>query len=147
MLRSITVLGPPIPQGSKRHVGRGIFIEANKKLPRYREDIVDTIIEDGWHTNPILTGPVSVKIGFYLPRPKTHYGTGKNAGVLKDNTPTYHDKCGDIDKLCRAVLDAITIAGAWRDDGQVAELGASKYYGQPRTVITIEALPTPAKRP
>lgn len=87
MLRSITVLGPPIPQGSKRHVGRGIFIEANKKLPRYREDIVDTIIEDGWHTDPILAGPVSVKIGFYLPRPKTHYGTGKNAGVLKDNAP------------------------------------------------------------
>ena len=45
------------------------------------------------------------------------------------------------------MLDAITIAGAWRDDGQVAELSASKYYGQPRTVITIEALPTPPSAP
>ena len=84
MLRSITVLGPPIPQGSKRHVGRGIFIEANKKLPRYREDIVDTIIEDGWHTDPILAPGRSVsRSGSTCPGPRHTTGPARTPASSK----------------------------------------------------------------
>jgi Holliday junction resolvase RusA-like endonuclease len=34
----------------------------------------------------------------------------------------------DLDKLTRAVLDGLTRAGVWADDGQVVELRATKCY-------------------
>jgi Holliday junction resolvase RusA-like endonuclease len=34
----------------------------------------------------------------------------------------------DIDKLCRAVLDAITMSGVIHDDAQVVSLFAHKFY-------------------
>lgn len=34
----------------------------------------------------------------------------------------------DLDKLCRAVLDALTDAGIWHDDSQVCSLSAIKVY-------------------
>jgi Holliday junction resolvase RusA-like endonuclease len=59
--------------------------------------------------------PVSVRITFLMPRPKT----------VKRHTPTVPP---DIDKLCRAVLDALTDVGVWVDDSQVVDLGATKIY-------------------
>ena len=39
---------------------------------------------------------------------------------------------GDVDKLARLVLDAITDAGLWRDDSQCVRLTTSKVYvGEP----------------
>jgi Holliday junction resolvase RusA-like endonuclease len=47
----------------------------------------------------------------------------------------------DLDKLCRAVADAITDAGLWADDAQVVSLVAAKRYSSPPGVhITITEL-------
>lgn len=66
---------------------------------------------------PPMTGPVGVQMLFRLPRP-----AGASPGTF--TTPP------DVDKLSRAVLDAL--AGVvYVDDAQVVRLVASKVYAAP----------------
>ncbi|HVJ98946.1 MAG TPA: RusA family crossover junction endodeoxyribonuclease [Acidimicrobiia bacterium] len=92
-----------------------------------------------------FTGPVELRLGFDMPRPLAHYGTGKNAGVLKRSAPDVPHTAPDLDKLVRCVNDAITDAGLWRDDAQVAVIVAAKRYvttGVPGVLITVTELHT-----
>jgi Holliday junction resolvase RusA-like endonuclease len=78
-----------------------------------------------------LEGAVGVVATFYVARPKGHYGTGRNAGQLRKSAPAYPTtrSGGDVDKLARAVLDAL--AGvAYRDDSQVTSLYLRKCYAE-----------------
>ena len=68
------------------------------------------------HSNVIHSGalnlPVKADIEFVFPRPKSHYGSGKNADVLKPSAPKH---CvsrgnGDIDKLSRSTLDGLSVS-------------------------------------
>jgi len=77
-----------------------------------------------------VAGPVYVSISFFLPRPKHHLGTGRNAGVVKPryvNAWPDASNRNDIDKLTRLVLDAMT-GVIYEDDGQVVACDASKRY-------------------
>jgi crossover junction endodeoxyribonuclease RusA len=85
-------------------------------------------------------GAVCVVIMFTLPRPRSHYGAGRNAGRIKESAPNFPAGRPDLDKLTRAVLDGLTAGGAWRDDAQVAELHASKEWGTPGCRIQIRQL-------
>jgi len=82
-----------------------------------------------------IGGPVKVSLSFRMWRPKGHYGVGRNAGVLKASAPSSHTKKPDIDNLTKAVLDALTCLGFWRDDCQVihclAEKGYQTNFGDP----------------
>jgi crossover junction endodeoxyribonuclease RusA len=75
-----------------------------------------------------LTGPVSVALVFDFPRPKAHFRTGRNAGVLKPTAPQAHDITEDVDNLAKAVLDAMTNAGFWDDDRRVERLTVCKRW-------------------
>ena len=117
------VRGIPAPQGSKRHMGNGVMVEsAGQKLKSWREAVraecVAAMLDTG--TETITAGPVAVTATFLMPRPKSHYRTGKHSGVLRDDAPRYVDKRPDIDKLVRATLDALRYGGAYMDDSQVA---------------------------
>lgn len=70
----------------------------------------------------IVDGPVRVGLTFIFPRPKFHYN---KAGGLKINAPFHHTKKPDLDKLVRAVLDALT-GVAFVDDSQVVSLAPAK---------------------
>jgi len=74
--------------------------------------------------------PLSVEVTFSLPRPKTDYGTGKNAGIVKDGKPGHPVKKADIDNYVKGTLDALK-GKAWTDDKQVVELTARKVFGEP----------------
>jgi len=74
--------------------------------------------------------PLSVEVTFSLPRPKSHYGTGKNSDVLKDGSPGHPVKKADIDNYVKGTLDALK-GKAWEDDRQVVELTARKVFGEP----------------
>lgn len=134
---TIEVTGTPVPQGSTRAFvvnGRAITTAANTKTKPWRQDVVaaalNAIADDpdaGW---PLL-GPLGVEITFALPRIKAHYRTGRRANELRENAPRWSDKKPDIDKLQRAILDALTDAGVWRDDSQVAQVTARKEYAEP----------------
>jgi Holliday junction resolvase RusA-like endonuclease len=64
---------------------------------------------------------VRLSIAFYLPRPQK-YDAPKYRGAFVP-----HCTAPDLDKLARAVLDALT-AIVYHDDKQVTELVAAKYY-------------------
>lgn len=62
---------------------------------------------------------------FEFARPKAHFTT---RGVLRANAPCHPMGKGDVDNLAKAVLDALTQIGLWRDDGQVVKLEVVKRY-------------------
>jgi len=135
--RFVFVHGTPAPQGSKRHVGNGRMIESSPKLLPWRTKIADTVVACGWANHPLNDGAVRVVLDFIMPRPKYHF---LKSG-LRANAPTRHTVTPDIDKLARAVLDALTNAGVWRDDAQVAQIEAYKTYGtEPGVWVRVIAL-------
>jgi crossover junction endodeoxyribonuclease RusA len=111
------VPGTPAPQGSKRHVGRGILIEQSKAVGPWRERVA---LAAHQHGLTLMDGPVAVDLTFVLPRPKS---------APKTRTPAA-TKRPDIDKLIRAILDALT-GVAFSDDAQVVELTANKRLADP----------------
>jgi crossover junction endodeoxyribonuclease RusA len=122
----LRVNGPPAPQGSKRHVGRGVVIEMSAAVGPWREAVRSEVQRAG-----IMFGarrPLSVTILFSLPRPRGHFRTGRNAGVLRDGAPVFPAGRPDLDKLVRSTLDGLAMGGAYADDSQVVSLRARKVY-------------------
>jgi Holliday junction resolvase RusA-like endonuclease len=74
--------------------------------------------------------PVGVEVIFYQSRNSGHFGTGRNAHLLKASAPTYPAVRPDVDKYLRAILDALT-GVLYADDGQVVSVRAEKRYGDP----------------
>jgi Holliday junction resolvase RusA-like endonuclease len=129
-----TVYGQPVPQGSMTPMvsrdGR-VFAKHGKEieLKQWRGLIAQRAgLAMEKEDRPLIQGPVHLRINFYFPRPKGHYGTGKNAGDLKKSAPTFHTIRPDIDKLVRSVLDALT-GVCWRDDSQVYRIEVYKDWG------------------
>ncbi|MGZ4610442.1 MAG: RusA family crossover junction endodeoxyribonuclease [Actinomycetes bacterium] len=125
---TFTVYGDPRPQGSKRHVGRGILVESGgQAFHDWRYDMTCAAREAMSARQP-LTGPVEVRATFSLKRP----ASAKKAGA-------YHAKRPDLDKLLRALLDALQASGVVEDDGQVARLLVTKTY--PGELVSSPRLP------
>lgn len=86
---------------------------------------------------------LAVCIRFYTSRPQGHFGTGRNAGVLKDHSPARPAKKPDVDKWVRHLLDALT-GVVYADDGQVVTLLAEKRYAEgdepPRTEVEVTVI-------
>lgn len=97
---SLWVHGEPKPQGSKRHVGNGIMVEASAGLKMWRDTVTQYIAMFKRRTR--FEGHVTVSLEFVTKRD------------------------ADIDKLCRAILDALTQSGLILDDRMVTELHATK---------------------
>ena len=117
------VRGNPAPQGSKSAFRRGsrvVLVETSKRLPRWREAVQTAALT---HLTPIPAGvPVRVEIHFVMPRPKS---------LPKSRpTPPAVKRIGDLDKLCRAILDGLD-GPAYADDSQVTVLVADKRIAEP----------------
>lgn len=56
----------------------------------------------------LITSPIELTARFYFCRPQSHFGSGKNAGVLKASAPSIHAQSPDLDKLTRALGDSLT---------------------------------------
>ena len=106
--------------------GRITRTEASKKTRPWMGVISHAAGEAGVRRSD---GVVDVAMMFLFARPASHYGTGRNAGVLKGSASGWplSRSTGDLDKLVRAVLDALT-GIAYADDSQVCVLSASKRY-------------------
>lgn len=137
------VHGVPAPQGSKRHVGGGVMVESSKKVKPWREAVKWAVLSRPEDAKTLgILGPVRVSVTFFLQRPGGHYGTGRNAGVLKASAPEYPAVKPDLDKIVRSTLDALTDAGVYRDDSQVVTLISEKLYGNPGALIAVQGLST-----
>lgn len=148
---TFTVRGIPAPQGSKRafrnkHSGRIQQVESSKRVAPWRSDVRDAAMKAldneilGGRPNPgyAFTGPVAVELAFRWPRPKGHHG----ARGLRPSAPVWPATLPDLDKLARAVLDALT-GIVWNDDAQVVDLGLRKRYADgepPGVTVTVRDL-------
>lgn len=73
--------------------------------------------------------PLGVIIHVTFKRPKSHYGSRQGVPYLKPAAPVWHTNKPDVDNVAKAILDAISDAGAWGDDKQVTYLKVTKEWG------------------
>ena len=111
----VVVYGEAAPQGSKRHVGGGRMIESSKKVKPWRDDVRDAALKaieehPGWVP---LDAPLLVSMVFTVRKPAS----------APKRRRTWPDRMPDLSKLCRSTEDALTTAGAWKDDARVVEYG------------------------
>ena len=136
------IFGTPTPQGSKKafynsKAKRAVVVDDNSdKLKSWREQ-VHLGVRHAIETTPVwreLTKdtPIEADLVFLMPRPKSHYRTGKNAHLLRADAPVLHTQTPDGDKLVRSVFDALTTAGAVFDDSQIAKHSYLKRWCPPR---------------
>lgn len=123
----------PVQQGSKTAGtagdGRAFVRDANAAtLKPYRTQLKEQAI-DAWRFHDQLEGPVRMWVRFTFDRPPSHYRTGRNAALTRASAPSHPGRAdGDLDKLVRAVCDALTDARVWADDTQLVDLRARKFY-------------------
>lgn len=146
--RPVFVPGLPMPQGSKRAMrhrssGKLILLDDNPGLKAWRSGIVGAWRRSGL---PMVEGPAEVDLEFVMPRPAGHWGTGSRAGVLRPSAPAWPAVKPDLDKLTRAVLDALTMAGAVEDDARVVSMSVVKTYQRtPQQDPGVEVRVTPVR--
>lgn len=69
-------------------------------------------------------GPVRMRIEFYMPRPKGHYGKRG----LRDSAPRYHTIKPDLKNLLSAVEDTLKTLGVYMDDCQLMHEEMARVY-------------------
>lgn len=112
-MKSFFIPGNPIPQGSMKIIGKRMIHTRQKDLYAWRQAVGEAA--QGAGITP-LTGSVTVDAWFYIERKKS----------VKRDEPNVRP---DLDKLTRAILDALT-GVAYVDDAQVTRINVSKGYAK-----------------
>lgn len=120
-----TPKGQPRPKAFARKMANGKFMAR----------VYDPGTAEGWKSEVAIaarphipaqpiSGPLRLELTFYFPRPKAHF---LKSG-LRENAPTFHTSKPDRDNCEKAVLDAMTCLGFWKDDAQVCAGATAKVY-------------------
>ena len=145
------VWGKAAPRGSVKAIPRGKVVNVHGQ--RLREDKGTLVIDQesavlkSWMQQIKQTAigawaqehtgysdkPFIVDITFCMDRPQSHYRTGRYAGHVKETAPKRPIVRPDLDKLTRAVNDALTKV-VFKDDSQVVEMNVKKIHGYPEGV-------------
>lgn len=166
-LVSFRVVGEPKPAGSKnaiplmrfdRELGRRVPIVRDSGVPivnvtdssgragtEWRADVRAACVAAMDEAQGMVDGPVAVRVTFFRSRPASHYGTGRNAGVLKDSAPAFphQSKLPDGTKLGRSLEDALNKI-CWADDRRVCDMWWSRRFGPDGAEVAIFTLPVRA---
>jgi Holliday junction resolvase RusA-like endonuclease len=115
-----TVNGPPA--GAERHrVGQGRRMYHTDKYVNHQQHIALLAVAAGVRALP--EGPVYLRLTAWFVRPQKRLRRVMDRGV-----PAYYRGKPDADNLAKLYMDALTQAGAWRDDTQVAMLRVVRRY-------------------
>ncbi len=123
----LEVRGIPKPQGSMRAFvvkGRPIITSSTKGLKAWRNLVALTAQAKA--PQELIEGPLHIDLDFKLPKPKAE----------PKRKRTWPSRRPDLDKLIRAILDALT-GIVFRDDSQVIGIYAAKDWGTPGVEIHI----------
>jgi len=153
---SFFVAGTPAPGGSKRafvlrRKGGAIVTRPNgspivnvtdaagekNKIWRSSVALFGSVAMGG--RSPMLE-PLAVQVTFYVKRPAGHFGTGRNAGVLKESAPAFPAGTPDLLKLMRSTEDALT-GIVWKDDAQIVDEVLHKRYGEKTGAQIVVSVP------
>lgn len=112
----------PIPKGSLDFFGNGGVRESNPRSEPHKQHVIgklqEAVLRHQRRREFPLNCPVEVAIAFFFVRP---------AGAHPLDRPST-TSTGDVDKLSRLVLDALTQSGTITDDSRVVDLRASGWY-------------------
>lgn len=135
----VVVRGDPAPQGSKELMrgkgGKPFMVESSKRVDPWRKAIVAACLTEDGVPRMTFTGPVAVGVAFMFRQAKSNeddYPTGQNIG--------------DVDKLIRAVYDALKMAGVIEDDRYVVDVLPTTKRWSPSASgarITVRSVPAP----
>lgn len=129
--RTITIWipGNPATQGSTRAFvvgGRARVVHDNPKTRPWR-NVIAGEVRRALAGRYAPTGPVLMTCNFMIPRPPSHWRKDGEPRKSAREFPRL-----DVDKLGRALLDALT-GVAYLDDSQVTQLLISKAYQATRS--------------
>ena len=138
---TVDVIGVPVPQGSMVSNGfkKGLRYSNDLQLKSWRNQLISELAKakpDGWDKS----GAISVSAVFRFLRPQGHYGTGRNAGILKASAPEFHIVKPDLDKVTRSLGDSIQMAGLCPDQAIVSWNVAKRYCADnesPGVLVTL----------
>lgn len=122
MIFETTVQYEPTSLKRHRHRLTGGTYDPSKKE---KEEFLKTIQESFPET--IMRRPLKCVLNFYSKRPKSHYKSGKQSNILKDNSPKYNTNNKDLDNMVKFVLDALNNK-LYEDDCQIIEIQCIKSY-------------------
>lgn len=132
------VRGIPKPAGSKRafvirkggqYTGRAVVTDDCKGSKDWKHDV--KLAAQDAYSGPPLEAALAITVTFFMPRPKGHWRTGKNANELRESAPQHPLTKPDATKLLRGVEDAIT-GIVWRDDCQIVTQRVFKTFADGR---------------
>ena len=124
LLIDVKIPGVPVPKLRPRitkngrydiqsEIKRGVQWEIRQQLPKDYQASTSALV---W------------SIDAFLPRPKNHYGTGKNLDKLKPSAPPYHRIKPDHDNIQKFYLDCMSKL-VFVDDAQVVGIrNCAKYW-------------------
>lgn len=147
MMQAVTFQAPgrAVTQGSHSVSRTGHVFESSKNHGQWRK-LVTTFARNAWRGRTPLAGPLELGVVFWLDRPASHYGTGRNTNRVKPSSPPLPTGkgTGDLDKLIRSIGDALTDAGVIVDDSQIVRFRdpTGKFYvpergNAPHAAITV----------
>jgi Holliday junction resolvase RusA-like endonuclease len=135
------VFGVPAPKGSTKAFWRpgmrhAVVTHDNARTKPWQQLVLDAARTALGSAAP-MDGYVGVAVTFFLPRPAS-----------APKRITLPGKKPDVDKLLRALLDGLTTAGVYRDDGQVTDVQCLKRFaggmddprgaaGVPRALVSV----------
>ena len=117
--------GTPKAKGSMTGFLRNghVVVTAGHHSAKWEKTIVEHLATKDFE---LIPGPVFLALRFRMPIPESRRPKPKSADVWKRvPVPAVFP---DLDKLVRAVMDAITKAGLYEDDARVIDLVASARY-------------------
>jgi crossover junction endodeoxyribonuclease RusA len=124
----IEVVGTPVPQGNLVAGRFGGVHERDPRVRLWRDNLVIELVAAN-SDRPPLWSPVEVEVRFFLPWLKKHYSQSKaKIGELKADAPRMPTAKPDLDKLQRAVGDALTESKVINDDSLIVSWVTSKWY-------------------
>jgi Holliday junction resolvase RusA-like endonuclease len=135
----IKIPGVPIAKKRPRFARRGAYVTTyNAQETEEGKVLIQALEQIRAQTEAPLQGALSVSFVFRMPRPKSHFRTGKNAGEIKPGfDDCHHTGKPDLDNLIKFYLDVLA-GHAFSDDRQIVNLSGIKVYSaEPGTLITI----------
>jgi len=127
------VFGKAQPAGSKKANAFGGVYDANPKAAGWKQAVAYVARQE--YRAPLIDGPLAVLMAFHRVRPKSHYRTGRNAHLLKDDAPVLPTAKPDVLKTARGIEDSLTKV-IWTDDSRICAEFLFKLWG-PQECVNI----------
>ena len=133
-----TIIGKPKALKRHRPSARGGYYDPSSKD---KKDVLLQIAK--FKPKQPFVGNIYLTLRLSMPRPKSHYRTGKYKHLLKDSSPELHSVKPDLSNMVKLYEDILQ-PDFYVDDSQICVLNCYKDYIQhgkePETYVRIEEI-------